>query len=730
MSPPPPPPPPPPSLTLPPPPTWPARFTYSNTSTQDQTLESLVFTEFKQFFLSSRFNYGTPPSRRRRILAAFRSPFNAHNIESFCSRHQVSQNAVSTALDNLVNQLVFNSPKKPQIIIAPIRFPGSSGFTGQDYFGSHQANTVGPVDRDTEMPDAPPTKNASTLEKQTQVQEAIQSQESIQSQEALQSQRNAQSQDQGAAMKVEPPVQKTVASIAPPPLSSLAQSFIARLKASSKIGGGVSKETASNQKVNTSVKEDFFPVPSYTPLPVLIGGSHIARANSPLLASGSSERSKKINSVLKEIAGAGKSAANVPYLLISRHLKRRRDSSVRKYSRREKRQQIAASPPDLTIQPQARIEECANPQTGSLDNVGHKVEVLTLTSGSAKDREIGFSSSPPQSLALPITTCPFPPSLSRKISVKIPIPKTPNDILEQPLVTKVNIPAPKADPLPPIVQSITPLPTTPPLPIPPRSIPPPSCSPRLLSCIVEDAILKNFPSLHQIFLPYPVQFTILTETQSVLECVCYNFAKKWLPHLTSIPKFSHPESAELSQWVRTITSHHTISKVPEIAFDVHFIRHIKRAASGQQFLRDSAGSLVTLRNQTVHRHNLDCKEIEAILHLAVDLAIFMRSPVEAAYLEKIWGKQRELADSLEKQLLDIRAKARVELLDLYIRNDGRPGWDVAAIQLGRERTLLVMENMKLNPDDLKALKNISKPQVENMAVAEDDVPMDISDGPD
>ncbi|KAF3254938.1 hypothetical protein TWF192_003019 [Orbilia oligospora] len=227
--------------------------------------------------------------------------------------------------------------------------------------------------------------------------------------------------------------------------------------------------------------------------------------------------------------------------------------------------------------------------------------------------------------------------------------------------------------------------------------------------VVNDIIQQNFPSPDKIFLPYPIQFAILTETQYILECVCHSFAKKLLPHLTSTTQFLYPESAELSLWIRTIAHPANIAAIPSNAVDIAFMYNTIKAPNIERFLDDSSKSLVRLRNQTVHRHKLDCKDLHRELQTAVNMAIFLKRPDEAGYLRKILDKQNELGAELEKQINQIRADIKMALETLYYHRRNTENWSASVVKIGVERTEKALEGVKLTLDDLRALKVGQRP---------------------
>ncbi|RVD83562.1 uncharacterized protein DFL_007946 [Arthrobotrys flagrans] len=154
---------------------------------EEGQLEALIFTEFGQLLSSSRFNHGRLRTRRKRLISAFESPANAHNVNSFCSKHNIRLDIVSKGLVRLVEKLVSNGSlkskrsgqiskgaKEPGTLVAPTQSPKASEPANQEHSHDYRTRTA-ETNSHEEVPDASPSENALALVKPNQGQDAVQS---------------------------------------------------------------------------------------------------------------------------------------------------------------------------------------------------------------------------------------------------------------------------------------------------------------------------------------------------------------------------------------------------------------------------------------------------------------------------------------------------------------------------------------------------------------------------
>ncbi|KAK6497865.1 hypothetical protein TWF481_012264 [Arthrobotrys musiformis] len=653
---------------------------FSGTTVALSQVETLIFTEFKQLLLSSRFNFGPLPSRRRRLISAFESPPNVPNVLSFCSRHKLLQSSVSESLVTLVDKITSGALGRLGTFVAPVQFSASSEPANHDHVDDGQIRSAERVDSDEEMLDAPAAKNSSTPSKSDQ----------------------DQNTDQSPSQRVGSRVLGRQIEVVQSPVTPLKE-------APQSLEGNASRLSVPSQRVDM---EDYNRIPSYTPLPVLIGGTALeVNGGSPFSSRSPAERKSKKKAVLKEIQGVN-AATSPPQPLVS--LTKRKTRRGRGGKRRALQALVTAL---STAKTKKKIEVLPKHQELPQNTIVQKPEVLTTPLSTVKTNSTITPSLPlrPDSVALGPTASPGTIPSHQGLHSKANLETTPS------MPKKALLPAKpfSTTATKPIVVAANPS-----LPRPPQT-----SQAMTVSQTVESIINQNFPSLHQIFLPYPVQFVVLTETQYVLECVCHGFAKKWLPHLTSTAQFLYPESAELSLWIRTISIPSNFAMIPAKALDVKFLSETSRGHNARRFLDQSAQPLVRLRNQAVHRHNIECGQLNRILQVAIDLANFLKAPAEAKYLKKVREKQDGLATSLKKQLGEIRADIRMALTSLYFDKRQSAGWSDSVVKIGLERTNKATESIKLTLDEVRALKHIQSPRKEKNQEP-DDIPMDISDGSD
>ncbi|EGX50302.1 hypothetical protein AOL_s00076g66 [Orbilia oligospora ATCC 24927] len=456
------------------------------------------------------------------------------------------------------------------------------------------------------------------------------------------------------------PVRRTEAPFVEPTVPVMVHPFFTSLTVVQNGVGGAPKQP---EPVSQGVGEEgYSQVPIYNPLPVLIGGTAIEVNSGRPLNSKPSARKKSMKIIPREIQGDMATDAIVIHPLTNKSPKKKT-----KRGRRRSRKGNVATPHDSTEEPPKKQKKKQKSPTNN-------------------NTEVPSSSLPPRPSFLPAISPPaVPPSptTNRSKSLARLLKKH-----KQNPIPLISVPTAVASPFPPI---------------------PVSSADETAFYVVNNIIQQNFPSPDKIFLPYPIQFAILTETQYVLECVCHSFAKKWLPHLTSTTQFLYPESAELSLWIRTIAHPANIAAIPSNAVDIAFMLNVIKAPNIGRFLDDSSKSLVRLRNQTVHRHKLDCNDLHQELQTAVDMAMFLKRPNEAGYLRKILDKQNELGAELGNQINQIRADIKKALETLYYHRRNTENWSASVVKIGVERTEKALEGVKLTLDDLRALKLGKRP---------------------
>ncbi|KAJ6264854.1 hypothetical protein Dda_1007 [Drechslerella dactyloides] len=172
-------------------------------------------------------------------------------------------------------------------------------------------------------------------------------------------------------------------------------------------------------------------------------------------------------------------------------------------------------------------------------------------------------------------------------------------------------------------------------------------------CVEEattDTVEAKLPNLFPIYLPYPVQHKLTVEAQRLLETVCYDFVKKWLPDKTATEQFANPENAELPMWARLIKK-----KLKELPAKSH-----DKSALESETLAKVGGVIENLRHTAVHRLKTHSKGLEDMLEKAVMFAAFLKDE-RAETLRRILNKAMELSSALESEKILLHNRLRQEL---------------------------------------------------------------------
>ncbi|KAK6511011.1 hypothetical protein TWF506_010095 [Arthrobotrys conoides] len=643
---------------MPPPsaqPTLPSEPTFPDATLTEKQLEELISSEFKTLLSCKRFNQGRPNSRFKHLIFAFESLNNAINVNSFCSRHNISRTFVFEVLARLVSKKVHNGTKEPSEPVTLTQFPDFSELVTNGY-SNDDWNREAVTDSHEKKSDVPLVKNVPILIDPNKDQDAIQS-------------LNQGTTPGTPGQKIEAPVvAPTVPEVVYPPVTPL------------KTPDNGGKPVQSKPALQGVGEEDYNKVPIYTPLPVLIGGTALEINNGPLLNPKPSTGKKDTEAISKSIPRAMATGSN-----LTQSLNKQSPNTKKSRLKSKLRKENLA----ISLNPTAKPSKKKKKKKA-------KKEADALAS-LVKDVKTD-----------PIVSLPLPPRPSFLPAADPPaITPSPRSVLPKSLAKLLNKHKQSRTPTKTIltaaVAAANPFPST--------ALP--NANDRPVSCIVNDIIQLKFPSPETIGLPYPVQFIILTETQSVLEGVCHSFAKDWLPRLTSTEPFLHPESAELSLWVRTMAHPANIAVIPYDALDIEFMHSVVKIPHTGRFFDESSRSLVRLRNLTVHRQNLDCNELHEVLRSAVYMAIFLRRYDEADYLGKIWDKQDELGTNLKKQIIKIRADIKKALEALYHHKPDLYNCSAAVVDIGMERTEKAFAGANLSLADLRALKSVQLPDRDN-----------------
>ncbi|KAK6334162.1 hypothetical protein TWF696_002664 [Orbilia brochopaga] len=228
----------------------------------------------------------------------------------------------------------------------------------------------------------------------------------------------------------------------------------------------------------------------------------------------------------------------------------------------------------------------------------------------------------------------------------------------------------------------------------PNFIPRPPTPPHYFS--VAEAARARMPPAQPVQLPYPLQHSLITEAQRLLEQSCYEFALKWLPDRTASAEFAHPESAELNKWARLIGMR--LRGLPPAAYDSRvYMEQMSR-------FRHAASQIAHLRHTAVHRNKIEARRVVDMLDLAVDFARFLRDGGRAVVLRDMRVQAGDVAARMEYEMAVRRADMLKELERLEVqlrmtRTGGQTDMEVqvridaivAAAAMGREMPVTYAE---------------------------------------
>ncbi|EWC48501.1 hypothetical protein DRE_07735 [Drechslerella stenobrocha 248] len=170
---------------------------------------------------------------------------------------------------------------------------------------------------------------------------------------------------------------------------------------------------------------------------------------------------------------------------------------------------------------------------------------------------------------------------------------------------------------------------------------------------VPETVDGKIPNLFPVYLPYPVQHRFTREAQRILEHVCYDFVKKWLPQKAQQEQFAHPENAELSMWARLIKK-----KLKELPATSH-----NKDALGVETIEKVVQAIENLRHTAVHRLKTQTMGLVNMLDKAVIFASFLKDE-RAEILRRMLHKAMELSTALEYEKILLQNKLRRELEEI------------------------------------------------------------------
>lgn len=143
-------------------------------------------------------------------------------------------------------------------------------------------------------------------------------------------------------------------------------------------------------------------------------------------------------------------------------------------------------------------------------------------------------------------------------------------------------------------------------------------------------------------LPKSIQHRILTNTQSLLETSCFDFAARWLPAVLHENGWDCAVACELQRWIRVLKRH--VAQLPNHAF----------CTTNTRSLEDIARSIPHLRHTAVHRLSLTTNELLQLLMSAVELTVILHDEVRAEKLRKLYDEVKTQIDWIDQSKKRIR----------------------------------------------------------------------------
>lgn len=150
-------------------------------------------------------------------------------------------------------------------------------------------------------------------------------------------------------------------------------------------------------------------------------------------------------------------------------------------------------------------------------------------------------------------------------------------------------------------------------------------------------------------LPKNVQHRILTNTQSLLENSCFDFASRWLPTVLLENGWDCAVACELQRWVRVLKSH--VTQLPDHAL----------CGASTQSLEKIARSIPRLRHTAVHRLSLTTNELLELLASAIELTVVLQDQARAEKLKRLHDEVKAQVDSIGQSKNRISEELRPQL---------------------------------------------------------------------
>ncbi|KAI5847860.1 hypothetical protein DFP73DRAFT_474952 [Morchella snyderi] len=158
-------------------------------------------------------------------------------------------------------------------------------------------------------------------------------------------------------------------------------------------------------------------------------------------------------------------------------------------------------------------------------------------------------------------------------------------------------------------------------------------------------------------LPFKQQHRILTALQSILECACYDFARKHYPNLLVRKHWDCPEAGEITQWARNI------------AFEFRKDPINTKGARDVEVFISTLKSTDEIRNAAVHRIPVTGKDIQRFIESSRAVTSMLGDKRRKREIDRIGGIMEtnvRLVSELRREK-DDKLRAELEKLEEWKR---------------------------------------------------------------
>lgn len=160
-------------------------------------------------------------------------------------------------------------------------------------------------------------------------------------------------------------------------------------------------------------------------------------------------------------------------------------------------------------------------------------------------------------------------------------------------------------------------------------------------------------SLYPVYIPYKIQYLVLTRAQQLLEQCCYDFTAEWLPELHEQRGWDCYEAIELNEWTCTV-----VKRLPKLPPNCP----LASAQEPEGSLVGILTSINNIRHSAVHRLPTTAKGILEMIRSATGFARVLQDSVREEQFHELYqqleGKIR--ASELNKNFLETKLEDELQ----------------------------------------------------------------------